>query len=176
MSDIKKSITEADKDIINSWFKARPQTPAELATFVEKLVGEYNHDYGTICHAVAAAACAAAHTVDADPAQGGITGFQGSAVMWEFVRRWMHYEGPLRLLKYDDLLYPQYEEKFDKLISLETATWLKEEAQKRLAEDAKDLETAKALGIPHLTSERVLEHWRKIAEGWLPFGFKIGDP
>ena len=36
-------------------------------------------DYGTVCHAIALSAVART-------AQGGITGFQAGAVMWEFIK------------------------------------------------------------------------------------------
>ena len=88
--------------------EARAQTVATLPEFVRKLTEDYSHDYGTICHAIAAAALAAAHAVDHSPA-GGITGFQSGCIMWEFIQEWQHLRGkPLRLTNYEDMLFPQY--------------------------------------------------------------------
>lgn len=158
MSDIKQQITEAS-GVHKAWYDERPKTPEELAAFVTRLLGDYAHDYGTICHAVAAAALAAARTVDADPRSGGITGFQGGCVMWEFVRHWLSVDGPMRLLRYENMLFPQYADDFTKTMKLETFRWLQEEAKKRLAQ-----------GAAH---PDVVAHWQRIVDGEVPFGFMV---
>lgn len=158
-----KDITEA-MGVHEQWYEdaKRVQTPADLLVFVEKLTTEYAHDYGTICHAITAAAIAAGKTVDRSPS-GGITGFQASAVMWEFIRHWMHYEGPMRLLEFGDMLYPQYEEKFAKTISPSTWRWIQEEAKK-----VRETNSCMA--------EEVAKHHDRIIAGEVPFGYEVkGD-
>jgi len=156
----KQPITE-EMGVHKKWYEVRPKTPDELAAFVRTLLTEYSHDYGTICHAAAAAALAACWTVNADPTQGGITGFQSGAIMWEFIKRWQHLEGPARLLRMSDMLYPHYEDKF-RTLSPETFKWLKDEAKKKLAERPD-------------SSPDNLAHWKSIVDGAVPFGYKVAD-
>lgn len=96
-----------------------------------------------------------------DP-HGGITGFQAGAVMWEFVRNWMHEDGPMKLVKYDNMLYPQYEDNFDKVISKETFSYLQEKAKENLENR-------------NGAASRVIDHWQSIVDGNVPFGYKIKE-
>lgn len=156
-------IAEEDK-VHAQWYEdARKVTADSLPVFVQHLTEDYSHDYGTICHAMAAAAIAAASAIDSGP-QGGITGFQGGAVMWQFISNWSgdYKDKPLRLLNYADMLFPQYERKFRKTISAETHRWLVAEAAKMLA----DNESA---------ASRVRAHWQQIADGAVPFGYVVAE-
>lgn len=157
---VKRPIDESDKDIIESWYiEARDcKTPQEVAALVEHLGSGYVHSYGTICHAVAACAIAGATAMDRGPS-GGITGFQASAVMWQFVSKWLQEDGPLRLVKYDDMLYPQYEPKFEKTISQNVADHLRKRARELLADFS---------GHPDVRA-----HLEKVAEGEIPFGYTV---
>jgi hypothetical protein len=89
-----------------------------LPAFLSRLTESYEHDYGTICHAVALAAVAAAQAVNHSPT-GGITGFQAGAVMWGFIAEWNHSSNKtgMRLMDYDNFLFPQYASQFEKRIS-----------------------------------------------------------
>ena len=118
---------------------------------------EYEHDYGTICHALSAVAVQAARVMDRQ-SQGGITGF----VMWEFIRNWMHIEGAASLVQYEHMLYPQYAGKFDKTISADIFKWLQEEAVKRLADS-------------EYMHPNVVAHMESIVGGVVPFGYTIKD-
>lgn len=157
-----KSITEKD-DLQKQWYEeAHKQTLETLPDFLKKLTEDYGHDYGTICHAVAAAALGAANAVNHAPC-GGITGFQSGAVMWEFISEWQSKRGkPLRLLDYSNMLYPQYEDDFTS-ISQDTWKWLQAEAKKLLGERS------------DAHSGRITEHWQSIAAGKVPFGFELSD-
>jgi hypothetical protein len=141
------------------WFTcAKTQTLQTLPVFLKEL-SEFTHDYNTICYAVAASAVAAAWAMDNAP-NGGITGFQAGAVMWEFMREWNHVIPPAWLLQGVDMLYPQNDYKF-RTIPHETWEWLQQEANKRLKET----------GFPaHPT---VIAHWREIAAGFVPFGLSV---
>lgn len=162
MNDEKKQITEKDKDVIDAWFeKAKTVTKGDLPGFFEHVVNGFSHDYGTICHALAACAVAACWAANREPgARGDITGFQAGAVMWTFVQRWMHEKGPMTLVKYENMLYPQYARVFEREISPETWQWLQDEAKKKL----------KVAGDAH---PEVLRHWRSIVDGQVPFGFAV---
>src|SRR5213082_3356086 len=150
-----KQVTE-EMGLHDEWYaRARElKTPEELLAFVKELTEQYQHDYGTICHAVAAAAIGAAWTVERSPS-GGITGFQAGAIMWEFITHWMsEYKGkPLRLVDYSKMLYPQYAPDFDTTISHRAQEYLRSEATRLLAE-----------GGDHISQE-VIDHWKSIAGG-----------
>lgn len=154
-----EKITE-EQGLHKPWYdEAKAMTPDKLGEFIRKLTQNYEHDYGTICHACAAAAIAAAQAVNHSD-QGGITGFQAGCIMWSFVRHWMHIDGPMRLVKYEDMLYPQYADKFSE-ISKETWEFLQAEAKKHIAESAEHAHPA------------VISHWQSIVDGAIPFGLRL---
>lgn len=149
------------------WFEeAKVQTIETLTSFINHIMNDYEHDYGTICHALSACALAAAHAANNHP-QGGITGFQAGFVMWDFIKQWMYSNNKtaLRIVDYDKMLYPQYEEQFDKVISKETFESLQKAAQECLDE-------AKQGQVAH---SDVLKHWESIVAGNVPFGYKIKE-
>lgn len=141
--------------------EARGMTLEKLPDFLKKLT-EFDHDYGTICRAIAAGAIGTAHAMNKAPG-GGITGFQAGCVMWDLITGWMsEYDGkPVRLVNYENMLYPQYQDKFEKLISIDTWEWLQSEAKKRLESSGEHMH------------ERVLAHLDSIAAGNLPFGYGV---
>jgi hypothetical protein len=148
-------------ELSKEWMKeARAMTLEKLPAFLEKLVS-HKHDYGTICRAIAAAGVAAAYAVEKSP-QGGITGFQASCIMWDLITGWDEgKEGkPIRLVDYEDMLYPQYAHKF-RSITPETWAHLQAKAKEKLATSP----TAAA---------RVVAHWKSIAAGEVPFGYTVG--
>lgn len=124
-------ITESMK-VHEQWYKeAKQMTLDKLPEFIRKLSEDYAHNYGTICHALAAAGIATMCGMDK---KAGITGFRAGCVMWEFIRHW-NYESNktgLRITDFDNMLYPQYEDSFDKTISPDTWKALQEEAQKKI--------------------------------------------
>lgn len=159
-----KQITEEnDRATLDAWkAEAREvKTPEQLTAFVTKLTTEYEHDYGTIVHAMHAAMKAAMQVVDSSP-QGGITGFQASCLGWMQVKDlFMVRDGdPLRLVNYSDMLYPQYAEKFASRIS--TATW------EKLQKEAKDNLEREREAHPNVKA-----HWETIAAGRVPFGYEV---
>lgn len=158
-------ITEADKAIIDGFYaNARKQTLETLPEFLRHLMEDFSHDYGTICHAISAGASATAWAMDKHPEQGGITGFQSGFIMWGFLRGFNGLEGPMRLVTYDNLLFPQYERKFGPYVSRDTWKWVQEQAQAKLAEA--DAEHA---------SPEVTAHWQSITRGEVPFGLIVSD-
>lgn len=139
--------------------EADSQTLESLPGFLKKL-SEYPHDYGTICVALGAGALGTCRAMDQAPS-GGITGFQAGAVFWEFYRGWISCDdGPAKLVKYNDLLYPQYESEFEKTISEDTWKWLKEKAQENLENN-------------NHAHPDVVAHWQSIVDGVIPFGFRV---
>jgi hypothetical protein len=151
----RKKVTPAT---IKRWYKLKNNDSIDALI---KELNEYDHTYDSIVHAIAAVCYRAGHAMN-NSNSGGISGFQGGAVMWEFIRKWGHYEGPMKLLDYRNMLYPQYEDHFDKTINKETFNWLKDHAEKRLADNAK-------------VSNDILRHWKGILNGKVPFGYEIRE-
>ena len=147
------------------WFKqAEKQTLKTLPDFINHVMNDYSHDYGTVCHAVAACALAAAWAANEEP-NGGITGFQASFVMWDFIKQWSftHNKTGLRIVDFDNMLYPQYENKFNKTISKDLWERLQDEAKNLLAESGRNANPA------------VVSHWKSISAGVVPFGYTVED-
>ena len=103
-------------------------SPEELSNFIKRL-SDYQHDYGTIVYACAAARMAAWRVVDKSP-QGGITGFQAGCVMWETVKDLGRFsEGPLKILDFDNIRFPQYDDSWGVSLSRKSAAVLSERAK-----------------------------------------------
>lgn len=157
----RKPITE-EMHLEKEWFKEATKIKSieELSKFVDKMLNSYSHDYGTACHAIAACAVASAW-LGADVE--GITGFQAGFIMWDFITNWMydHNKCGLRLVDYDNFLYPQYEYKYDKVISKDTWESIQKEAKKHLDEDDGG------------ACREVRRHWESIVNGVVPFGYRV---
>lgn len=156
-----KQVTEKMKPQ-KEWFKKAHEVKSidDIVSLAKELFEETQHDYGTVCHAVAALALAGAWY---GCQKEGITGFQAGFVMWDFIREWEFSSNKtgLRLTDFDDMLYPQNESKFEKTISKSTWKALQEEAAKMLKEN---------FAVP-----AVKTHWQSIVDGKVPFGYKIKE-
>lgn len=142
IKDQRRHITESDKDIINKWFEeAHKQTLETLPKFLKHLMNDYVHDYGTIIIAMTAGSIATLWAMNKEE-QGGITGFQAIGIMWKFIKHWNHPDNKcgMRLIDYDDLLYPQYDYKFEKTIGKCTLDVLQQEASRLIDEHTKRYE------------------------------------
>ena len=128
-----------------------PTTQDELQAYIGALVNR-PHDYGTCVYAMSMAATAAFYYASHKL---GVTGFQASCADMDFIRRTRSIKGGFRLVKYENLLYPQYcdNEHFPSWQELmrNNAQWLKDEAVKLLAERK---EVAPA----------VAEHWHMLSK------------
>lgn len=132
---MKQQITEEMK-IHEEWYKeAKGMTLDKLPDFLNHLMNDYDHDYGTVCHALAAGGMATMWAMDHHE-QGGITGFQAGAVMWEFIKRWGYpcNKTALKIVNYDNFLYPQYEDMLDKIISADAWAEIQKEAAIKIKE------------------------------------------
>ena len=159
----KETVTE-EMHPEKEWFsEAAKMTIDKLPDFVDRMTHGYNHDYGTAVHAVSACALAAAWAACGED-DTGLSGFQAGFVMWDFIKNWTKFgnECGLKLVDYDDMLYPQYAEKFEKTICKDT--W--EMIRKKAIENLEKIKEAH----PY-----VIEHWKKIANGDVPFGYRVVD-
>ena len=133
----------------------------ELLQVIDEIIN-FKHDYGTIVIGCYAAMKAAFNVIERSPT-GGITGFQASCLMWECIRDFRMSDGPARLVNYHNMLYPQYEGSFEKVIDKDTWSWLQVEAKKS-HDKVLNGETASAACI---------QHWLDIINGKVPFGYTV---
>lgn len=133
----------------------------ELVNYIQNIKDNYNTGYGTAPRAIAQAILATAWYLSSEF---GITGFQAGFVMWDFIRDWQYSSNKcgMKIVDYDNMLYPQYDCKFEKTISVNTFEALQKAAKKNL-EDCKHV---------HPT---VINHWKSIVDGNVPFGYSIRD-
>lgn len=136
----------------------------DLPEVCHKILDGYFHTYSTIVDAIGACCIAAAWAANRSE-HGGITGFQAGAVMWYFIRNFMFPDNKvgLKITDYDDMLFPQYADKFEKTIPRDIFESLQKAAEDNLAKDNR------------YTHPNVIEHWIKITEGEVPFGYKIEE-
>lgn len=131
----------------------------DLVSYLQYVKRIGNCGYGEAPRAIAQASLAVAWYL---ANEFGITGFQAGCTMWDFIRDWS-YSGNkcgLKIINYDDMLYPQYEHKYDKTIS--EHVWVE------LQKQAKD-----ELQKSKYASKNVIEHWKSIVKGNVPFGYSV---
>lgn len=131
---------------------------------LDKLLAQitaYPHDYNTIVYGCMAAMKGAFNYVNRSET-GGITGFQAGCLGWECVREFLSIDGPVRLQDFKNLLYPQYADRFQKVISPDTWEWVQKKAVESLTESPD-------------AHPNVVAHWKSIIKGKVPFGFVVKD-
>lgn len=136
----------------------------DLPEVCHKILDGYFHTYSTIVDAIGACCIAAAWAADRSE-HGGISVFQAGCVMWYFIRNYMYRNNKvgLKITDYDDMLFPQNADKFEKTIPRHIFESLQKAAEEKLAKDN---------GYAH---PNVVEHWINITEGEVPFGYKIEE-
>lgn len=161
-------VTEEMDDIWKQWLAdaSHVKTTDELVAFINHVMNDYEHDYGTVVHAVAA--CALAATWCANECGGGITGFQAGFVMWDYIRHTMYQTNKcgMKIVNYDDMLYPQCDYKFEKTIKPSTWEKIQDLARERIESSEKNND---------IIAKSVMEHWKSIVNGEVPFGYTVVD-
>lgn len=139
------------------------KTFEDLTTFLKDVEEHYNCGYGEAPRAMAQAALAVAGYL---ARKFGITGFQAGFVMWDFIRDWNYRNNKtaLRIVNYDDMLYPQYEDKFEKVITPDTWESIQKAAKENLETD-----------YGYTVHPDVRAHWESIAAGKVPFGYTVKE-
>ena len=138
------------------------KTFEDLVEFLKYVKDNCNSGYGEAPRAIAQASLAVAWYLSREF---GITGFQASCTMWDFIQGWTKTNNKcgLRLVDYDDMLFPQYNYKFDKTISNEVWKNLQKQSKELLSDNTDYVH-------PH-----VLSHWKNIVDGKVPFGYHVTD-
>lgn len=140
------------------------KTKEDLDNLLNEVINCKELDYGKIVYAMSACMNATLNYINRS-GHCGITGFQAGCIGWEMVRKYLVScnKCGLKLVDYDDMLYPQHKYKFEKTISKNVWDALQEQAKKNLQDKERD---------PH---PRVHKHWEKIAKGKVPFGYKVKE-
>lgn len=135
------------------------ETLDDLIEFLTYVKDNCNYDYGVAPRSIAQASLATAWYFSNIF---GITGFQAGFIMWDFIRDWKYQNNKLglKIINYDDLLYPQYEDHFDKIMT------------KPMFEDLQKVAMEKLEKGENVAPE-VRIHWMRIVNGYVPFGFKV---
>lgn len=138
------------------------RTPEDLKAFADELKEKYSSGYNETGLASAALAIAAA---EMSAKVFGLTGFQFGWVMWQFIDNAIisDHDCGMRLMNFNEMLYPQYEDNFEKTITKDTWSRLQKKASETLADRTDFLAT------------RVKNHLESIVDGNIPFGYKLKD-
>lgn len=158
-----KKITEADH-LENEWLEqAKEQTLETLPQFINHLMNDYEHDYGTSIKAAITAMLATFNACDKSE-QGGFTGFQVGFIPWLMMNEfWGVSEVGRKVIDFEHMLYPQYAYKFEKTMSSKIWHTLQKIAKEKMKEPAENFHPD------------VREHISKIAAGQIPFGYTVKD-
>lgn len=134
----------------------------KLISFLQNVKENCNTGYGEAPRAISQAALATAWYLASDF---GITGFQAGFVMWDFIKDWQYRNNKcgLKMVNYDDMLYPQYEYNF-------TDRSLYTDIFEAMQKEAKELLTNSKGAHPN-----VIAHWQSIVDGNVPFGYVLKE-
>lgn len=168
-----------NKEAWSNEAKTQIHTPEDLKKFADKLIEHCNKlntgidFYEETANSTTALAHAA---IEMCAEQFGLSGFQVGCIMWGIIDKLMitEHDCGMRLVNYNDMLYPQYDDRFEKTINPDTWKKLQEKASeqynKYLSEKAR-LENGDENAFP--ACEEVAAHWKSIVDGNVPFGYKI---
>ena len=132
----------------------------DLDILLKEVVNDKELDYGKVIYAISACMLATVNYIDRSEV-GGITGLQASFIGWEMIKKLMHESKVgMRLVDYEMMLYPQYEDSFQKTIS--ESMWIEIQNQAKIALEK----------FPGANSE-VIKHWKNIIKGIVPFGYEV---
>lgn len=118
--EVKKYILEKGKNV---------KSIEELTELIKEVETDFNNGYGIVPRAIGSVCAVVGNYLSC---QMGITGFQAGCAIFDFITGYLITDNKcgLRLIDFDEMLYPQYEYKFDK--KLKKSTW--ELLQKRVKE------------------------------------------
>lgn len=159
MSNSNESINKTMNELTEK--RKGVNTFEELISFLRDVKENYNTTYGVAPRAIAQAALAVAWYLSSEFE---ITGFQASFITWEFIYGFGRPDSKcgLKLVDYDDMLYPQYQYRYEKTISKDTWDKIQEQAKHNLD------------NIDH-ASPNVINHWKSIVSGKIPFGYTVSN-
>lgn len=128
-----------------------PNTEEDMLATVRALI-DRQHDYGTCVYAMSIAAVTVFRLV---ARKLGVTGFQASCADMDVLRRIRNWRAGFQVVNYENLLYPQYDDK----LRISPESLLRDDNVREWA--AK--EAKKLLATKMDAHADVLAHWRKLA-------------
>ena len=147
---------------MKDWFEdVEKQTLETLPDFMKRIFEDLEHDRENPEQAVAACALAAYY---ASASKAELSVSQRAFVKWDILRKgWNVGEKTgAKIIDYDVMIYPECEWIFNPVIPQRTFAKVQRLAEEKLkSENLED--------IP----EYVVNHWRKIAGGKVPFNWKV---
>lgn len=142
------------------------ESSEQLYGYISDVTDNYNYGYEISAEAAAQALVA---TADYIFKKMGMTGFQASWIALNFYAEIMHpnLKTMLRVINFDDMIYPQCGRRFDKVISSDTWKQIQNYAKSELDKlvECKD----------EYIHPAVKAHWESIVEGNVPFGYTVED-
>ena len=150
-------------DIIKQWYEKAKHvdTIEKLDEFIEYVYSSGSCDYSSCMDAVTvitiAASCCAKNYYK-------LNDFQASVVGLKYLMHWSYdYRNTagISVRDWTDMLYPQYQYKFEKKIDKGMFNALQIKAKEKLEEDDGD--------------PTVRAHWQSIVDGIIPFGYELAD-
>lgn len=154
------------RDYILDKYNDKLKDMDSINAMISEIIKDFNHDYGAAPRTIGAGLiCIANYLCSAM----GLTGFQTSCMMWDFIRGFnlRNNKCGAKLVNYDDMLYPQYDYKFQKTIS--------EDVWKNLQEEAKKLLNDSDGYVISYAHSDVIHHWKSIVDGVVPFGYTVTE-
>ena len=129
----------------------------DLFELIKEVKENFNYDYGVAPRTIGEICARLANYLSNEM---GLTGFQAGFVMWTFIESYMYPNNKcgMKILDYDDMLYPQYEDKFKGSI-IPKYTWgnIQKQAKEKIEKDS------------NFASPSVIRHWESISNGNVPF-------
>lgn len=134
----------------------------DLIEFLKYVKDNCNSGYGAAPKAIAQASLAVAWQL---AGEFGINLSQAGFVMFDFIRDWAYRSNKsgLEIIDYDKMLYPQYEHNFQNIITNHTWNALQSEAKMMLEKYSDSVDP------------KLVEHWKSIADGNVPFGYSVKE-
>lgn len=98
----------------------------------------------------------------------GLTVFQTGAVMWGIIDNTIteDHDVGMKMLNFNNMLYPQYEHRFEKSIPPEVWHTIQKRAKELIEENEKS---------DFKAHKNVVAHWKSIVDGKIPFGFIVKE-
>ena len=145
--------------------KAKHVSREELPSFIDEIM-EKGDGYSDLIYAVSSC-CIATMSVCGK----GMTGYQASWVPLIFLQNvnGVGTKVGFKVVDYDNMMYPQYEDYFNVTLSRDMMEALQEEAVERLGEYADRPNDDKMI------APSVLKHWIKLASGTPPYGLNVEE-
>lgn len=167
-----------NKEAWSNEAKTQIHTPEDLKKFADKLINHCNNLEGPDFYEETANATASlAHAaVEMCASQFGLTGFQVGCITWGIIDKLIlsEHDCGMKLVNYNDMIYPQYEDKFEKTLDKETWKALQEKAKEKYEENENELKKlANGDKIAFPAHPNVAAHWKSIIDGNVPFGYTV---